>query len=346
MTYVGIDVAVKSSQVHVFDPTLPEGRQHRSRRVETTAEAFGQALADVPRDCVIAFEVGTQAQWLRGVLTPWCGRLLVLNPSQMPWIFRDHRKNDRLDARKLALAAYFGQVPEVYLPTAEVSGWRHLINYRRQQVRGRTILKNQIRAILRSQALRCPVKSCWSRAGRAWIESQVPLFDRAHQVTLKDLLRRLVQSECSLRQTERELDEIATQHPGVALLRSIPGVGPRTAEAIVAYTGEVQRFRSRKHYTSYFGMTPKEDSSGECVRRGRISKRGPSVVRWVVIEAAQCAVRRCPALRAYAQRIAKGRKDRWKKAIVATGRKLLAICYGMLKRDERFDVRRLPQPAA
>ncbi len=63
---LGIDVAVKSNQDYAFDPTSPEDRQHRSRRVETTAEAFGHALADVPRDRLIAFEVGTQAQWLRG----------------------------------------------------------------------------------------------------------------------------------------------------------------------------------------------------------------------------------------------------------------------------------------
>ena len=75
---------------------------------------------------------------------------------------------------------------------------------------------------------------------------------------------------------EEHLDVIASNHPEVALLHTIPGIGPRTAEAIVAFTDRVDRFPDRKHFASYFGMTPREDSSGGVLRRGGISKRGPA----------------------------------------------------------------------
>ena len=130
----------------------------------------------------------------------------------------------------------------------------------------------------------------------------------------------------------------------MALLRTIPGIGPRSAEALVAYTDDVKRFSNRKQFGSYFGLTPSEDSSGERVRRGRISKRGPSVVRWVLVEAARCAIRCCPAFRDFAERVARGRKDRRKKAVVATARKLTAIAFGMLRSGEVFDITRLAPP--
>ena len=136
---------------------------------------------------------------------------------------------------------------------------------------------------------------------------------------------------------ERQLDAIAEGQSNVCLLRSIPGIGPRTAEAIVAFTDAVERFGNRKKFASYFGMTPTEDSSGLVERHGHISKRGPSVVRWVLTEASYQVVARCPVFRSYFARIHRGKRDRRKKAIVATGRKVLTICFGMMRDQTRFD---------
>jgi transposase len=83
-------------------------------------------------------------------------------------------------------------------------------------------------------------------------------------------------------------------------------------------------------------MTPTEDSSGLVERHGHISKRGPSVVRWVLVEAAHQAIKRCPALRAFYDRLHRGKKDRAKKAIVAVGRKVLTIAYAMMRDQSPF----------
>jgi transposase len=337
MLHVGIDGHQKSSVVHVFDPVTKE---HRARTVPTTAAGLREVLAPLGGDCSVVFEVGTMAQWMMQQIRPLAARVQVANPSRIPWLFRDGRKNDRLDARKLAILGYLDQVPTVHLPPPEVSAWRGLINERRQLVSKRTCAKQQIRALLRANALVCPTKGLWTHRGRIWLK-ELPL-----EVILRSRINRLLAEieflEAQLRDLERELNTRADAQPAVALLRTIPGIGPRSAEALVAYTDDIQRFSNRKQYASYFGLTPNEDSSGERVRRGRISKRGPSVVRWVMVEAAQSAIRCCPALRAFAQRIARGRKDRWKKAIVATARKLASIAFGMLRSGEMFDIHRLP----
>jgi transposase len=287
-------------------------------------------------------------QWVAQQVRPYAVRIQVANATRMRWLFMDGRKTDRIDARKLAILSYLNQVPEVHLPPPEVSAWRGLINERRQWVTKRTRAKIQIRALWRAQALRCPHRTLWSKAGLIWLERlDLERMLRGRMARLLDELRFLGQQIAWL---EAQLDALADRQPGIALLRTIPGIGARSAEALLAYADELERFGNRKRFASYFGLTPREDSSGERVRRGRISKQGPGVVRWVLVEAAQCALRRCPGLRAYAQRIARGRKDRWKKAVVATARKLTAISFGMLRTGEVFDIQRLDpkatQPAA
>jgi transposase len=268
----------------------------------------------------------------------------VANPSQIPWLFRDSKKNDKLDARKLATLLYLRQLPTVHLPPADISAWRVLINHRRTLIKRRTMVKNQIRAILRSFNHRCPHRSCWTRIGRAWLRSLT--FDTARTVVLQGLLAELDFIEGRRVRAEQQLEAIAASQPAVALLRTIPGVGPRTAEAIVAFTDDVSRFPDSKRFASYFGMTPTQDASGRVDRHGHISKRGPSVVRWVLVEAAHRIVVYCPAIRAFFERIYRGRKDRYKKAIVATGRKVLAIAYAMLRDNAVFDESRVSPSAA
>ena len=344
MLHIGIDLHQKSSVFNVFDPHEGgEGGKHRSQKVETTAEGFRRVLEPLAGRCEAVYEVGPMAQWVAALVRPYAVKLTVANPSRIRWLFREGRQNDRLDAKKLSILSYLGQVPAVHLPPPEVSAWRGLINERRQWVTKRTRAKIQIRALLRTQALRCPHKGLWTRRGMIWLRGLE--LERI----LKDRIARLIKElEFLIGQIaalEKQLNGLADRQPAVALLRSIPGIGPRSGEALLAYTDDVKRFSNRKQFASYFGLTPTEDSSGERVRRGRISKRGPSVVRWVLVEAARCAIRCCPAFRAFAERLARGRKDRRKKAVVATARKLTAIAFGMLRTGEVFDIARLAPPA-
>jgi transposase len=340
MLHVGMDVHQQSTTFCIFNGRTGEAK---SVTCPTSAEAYRAVLRPLRRRCRVTFEVGPQAQWVAKIVRPLAVETVVANPALIPWLYRSGRKNDRLDAQKLATLLYLGQLPTVHLPPEDVSLWRELIQYRRRLVNEQSRIKNRIHALLRSEALRCPHRSCWTRAGRSWLRSQV--FAQARQVVLRDLLRRLDATQQSVRTVERELDTIADHQPLVRLLRTIPGVGPRTAEAIVAFTDDPQRFRDRKHYASYFGVTPTEHSSGQVQRRGRISRRGPSVVRWVLAEAVHQAVRRSGIIRGYYERLCRGRGDRRKKALVGTARKLLTVCFAMLRDGTTFDAARFQRAA-
>jgi transposase len=344
MISVGMDVHADKTVCHLFDPEAAPDRQHRHATVPTTEAGLHSVLVPLKGQCRVAFEVGTQAQWIASVVRPLAAEVQVANPSRIPWLFRDGRKNDRLDARKLATLLYLQQLPTVHLPPADVSAWRALINHRRSLIKRRTMIKNQIRAILRSFNHRCPHRSCWTKIGRVWLRSLT--FDAARTVVISGLLAELDFVEGRRVRIEKQLETIAASQPNVALLRTIPGIGPRTSEAIVAFADDVRRFPDRKRFGSYFGMTPTEDSSGRSQRFGHISKRGPSVVRWVLIEAVHRIIQHCPALRTYFERLWRQRKDRYKKALVATGRKVLMIVYAMLRDGQAFDARRVLGPAA
>jgi len=280
----GMDVHQKSTTFCLFDPSAEKDRQYRTVTRPTTEEEIRQTLAPLGGQCQVAFEVGTQAPWIAAIVRPLAADVQVANPSRIPWLFRDGRKNDRLDARKLVTLLYLKQLPTVHLPKAEVSAWRALINHRRKLVTQRTQIKNQILAILRAFGHRCPFKNLWTFRGQVWLESLV--FDEARTLMITTLLDELTFFDQKIGVLEGKLDGIAQAQPNVALLRTLPGIGPRTAEAIAAFTDRVERFKGRRPFASYFGMTPTEDSSGGVRHFGHISKRGPSVVRWVLVEAA------------------------------------------------------------
>jgi len=342
MLYIGLDVHKDSTVADLFDPSLEPARQHRTVTVPTTREGLESLLAPLNRRCKVAFEVGLQAQAVAAILRPLAAEVQVANPSRIPWLFRDGRKNDALDARKLATLLHLDQLPRVHLPSSEVSVWRGLINARRGLIQRRTGIKNGIHSMLRSGLLQRPCRSLWTRAGRRWLAALN--FEPVRRALLNRRLAELDLIETHIAEMEGDLDRIAQQHPAVAQLRTIPGIGPRCAEAIVAYTDDVRRFARSRQFASYFGMTPTQDASGRIDRHGHISKRGPSVVRWVLVEAAHQVIRHCAVLRTFYGRIQRAKRDRSRKAIVAIGRKVLTIAFAMMRNGTPFDPTRLLRP--
>ena len=132
----------------------------------------------------------------------------------------------------------------------------------------------------------------------------------------------------------RELDAIARRDARVMLLMTIPGVGPRTAEAFVAYVDKPERFRRLASVGDYFGLVPCQDQSAGMNRLGHLTKEGPAVVRWLLTEAAWQGIRRSPRLLRFYERVRKGQPQRRKIAAVATARHLAEVMASMWKRGE------------
>jgi len=341
--YIGFDIDSKKTVACV----VQQGQKDRYGTLVTDLQEMQHYLQQQRQEggeLHLTFEVSGEAGYRYDALRDCVDTLTVSNPHKLTWVYRTSKKNDRIDARKQAVLLSIGEVPKVHIPGRQVRQWRATIQQRRGIVNRIVSVKNRIRALLRANGLPRPLHpgSLWKAANLQWMRQEARTWAEASpeqlwRVHLTDLLEEFKLLGEQLKGVTCYLDRLLEAHPGGTLLRSIPGVGPRTAEAILAYTDEVRRFRRSRQYAAYFGLTPKLDESGQTRRLGHISKEGPSVVRWLLVESAWRAIQKSPALKAFYEQIAGGQNLRKKVAVVATARKLLTIIRAMLQIGERFN---------
>jgi transposase len=287
---------------------------------------------------VILIEACLLCGWVRDLCTELGVKCLVANTTSEAWKFKHlKRKTDRDDALRLVEVYLLGKFPSVAIPEKEVREKRALIEHRQKLVGRRVALQNRIRAILVSQGLAAPVGvRAWSELGLAGIAAHARPVAECSALELwrgrLDLtLRELGHVKALLDQAEKKLDELAKTDEATKILGTIPGVGPRTAEAVVAFLPEPKRFRTTKQVSAYGGLVPRQYQSTDTDHRGRITKRGPRTLRKLLVECAWCMLRYNGWARAVYQRLTHGGKTRKKQAIVALARKLLVRCWAMLR---------------
>ena len=339
--YIGFDIDSKKVVACVVEKGGQEKYTTMSSDISYMIKYLKTQKADGSRVHLV-FEISGQAGYLYDVLCDYTDSITVANPTKMTWIYRTAKKNDRMDARKMAVLLSIGEIPSVYMPSKEVRQWRQMILHRKGIVQKITRVKNSIRALLKSKGFcnPCHKGSWWKKANRQWMrmlsedmeKGAVNLF----MIQLGNFLDEMDIFNEQLKRVTEYLDEYLEGQTGSEVLMSIPGVGPRTTEAVLAYTDDVERFSSYKEYCSYFGVTPRLDESGSSRRMGHISKLGPSVVRWVLCESSWKVIRKSKALRAFYERVMGGQTSRKKIAIVAVSRKLLCIMRAMLKSGQMF----------
>ena len=132
----------------------------------------------------------------------------------------------------------------------------------------------------------------------------------------------------------KKLESIGQSDPRIQRIKTIPGVGPRTAEILVACIDDPQRFKNGRQVSAYFGLVPRQYQSGQTDRNGRITKRGNPLARTILVECAWVSLRYNPWAKAVYERISGKQKTRKKKAAVAMARKLAVLAWALL-RDEK-----------
>jgi transposase len=331
MLYVGVDVHWKKSSVCILND---QGRQIKAQQVTGGWNRMLEALAAIPEPFNLCFEASLGYGHLYEQITknPNARRVLVGHPGHMRLIYKSRKKHDRIDASKIAKLLYLDAVPQVYVPSQDVRSWRGLIEWRVKLLHKRVATKNQLRALFKNAGL-CTPKALWTKKGIAWMQAQN--FPTPFDLVRRDmLLEELSEHNRRIKQVEAALNQEARKHPAVALLRTIPGVGPRTAEAVVAYIDNPARFHNVKDAGVYFGLIPCQDASADKNRLGHITREGPASVRKLLTEAAWQGVNRSSAIRAHYQHIFKDDPKKRKIALVATARWLSVIMLSMLKSGE------------
>jgi transposase len=315
-----------------------ESGAHRFKSGFTTPAALEKMVQEVKPDRVV-IEVCSIAGWVCDLLRRLGVEVQVANTSDDAWRWRKvKQKDDRRDALKAARLSAVNQIREVHIPQLEVRQWRGLISYRQHLVRRRTKIKNHIRdLLLREGQLLARGSSCWSQAGLQTLTAKARAFSECGPAELwrgelQEELAQLKDIQQRLATVTGQLDAIGAADVRVQLLRTIPGVGPRLSEAIVALLDNPQRFRTASQVSGYIGMVPKAFDSGETERRGHITRQGSRLVRCLLVEVAWAGLRHNGWVRETYERLSGGgKKARKKLAIVAVGRKLLVRCWAMLR---------------
>ena len=329
MQYVGMDVHWRQTTICILDEN---GRRVKTFSVRGPWQAVLEELGRIEGSWAVCFEASCGYGWLYERLKRVAQKVVVAHPGQLRLIFRSKRKNDRVDAEKLAKLLYLDEVPPVYVPSVQVRSWRAIIEHRQKLLQERVRTKNQLRSLLRTHAIVAP-RGLWTQKGLAWIEAQ-ELPTSMDRLQRDILLERLGSLRGLMRRVEEALGEIAQSQAGVKLLMEIPGVGIRTAEAVLAYVDDPQRFTSIKSIGSYFGLVPCQDQSAGKNRLGHLTRQGPATVRKLLTEASWQAIRRSKKIRAHFERIRQGDPERKRIALVATAHYLLRVMLAMLRTGE------------
>lgn len=345
MKILALDLGKSKMAACIYDTWTHE---HRFDSAPLDPGTLSVALESERPDRVV-IEVGPSAGWVGEQVRAFGAELQVANPNHEGWRWRNvKRKTDRLDALKLAQLSACDQLPQVHLPERSVRQWRSLIHYRQRLVTRRTAVKNRIRSILEVEGMvvRRGLKA-WTRAGLADLRSKACPWEETGPEELwgGELWEELEQFDrltAALKRVEERLDQRAESDSRVALLRTVPGVGPRLAEAVVALVDDPRRFRRGKQVASYLGLVPRQYQSGQMDRQGRISGQGDRRVRALLVEVAWIGQRYNPWMRETFARICGGSRTRRKTAIVAVARRLVIRCWAMLRDHARWS----PPPEA
>ena len=234
------------------------------------------------------------------------------------------RKTDREDARLLLRLMRENRFPKIWVPSSENRDLRQLLWHRHRMVQMRTRIMNQLQALAMNEGKRWKSK-LFSQQGRAEFErlALAPWASRRRSELL-ELLDRL---NPSIAELTAAVEQEVHKRPEALRLMTHPGVGPITALAYVLIIGTPQRFARGRQIGTYVGMIPSEDSSGDKQRLGHISKQGSSLLRYLLVEAAQAATRFNPHWRRRYLHLAIRRHKSIAK--VAMGRRMAIRLYWM-----------------
>jgi transposase len=341
---VGVDLSK-----HVFELAVADGQWRVIERARLTRNQFERWFANRDVGLVVMEACGSAhhwGRWLTGL-----GIEVRLLPARYVRAYVKRNKTDAADAAALLEAARACDIVPVRIKSIEQQALQSLHRSRSLWMGTRTSRINALRGFCREFGIAITQGSRvgLEQIGRVLADphSAIPLLLRS---TMKLLVEEICLLEVRIGQLERELTELARQSPACKTLLSVPGIGLLTATAMVAATsGQVNHFRDARHFASWFGLTPKEHSSGMTRRLGRISKRGDRYLRMLLTHGARSVLRAATVaqqrgrpldtLRVWALNVQS--RTHHNRAACALANKMARICYAVLRDGEDYGAARV-----
>ena len=324
MIIIGVDFHPEFQQIAMVDTGTGELQERRLNH-PNEAESFYRELVSRSFPVRVGMEASGQARWFERLLGELQIELWIGDAAEIQRKRVRKQKTDRQDAQLILKLMLKEDFPRIWVPSWENRDVRQLLWHRHRMVQARSRVMNQLQAVALNEGLRCK-KRLW-RSKRPQLESfrLAPWASRRRQ----DLLELLDGLNPTIADLSQAIEQEVEKCPEAQRLRTHPGVGPLTAMAFVLIIGKADRFQCGKQVASYLGLVPLEDSSGNRRRLGHITKQGSSMLRFLLVEAAQSTVRIVPEWRRryFHLMMRRGRKI----AKVAMARRLAVCLYWMMR---------------
>ena len=288
MWIIGCDYHPSMQDIAVADTETGEYLERTLNHSTGEAEKFYRDLKQKAVTVRVGMEATGHGRWFERLMAElgfelWIGDAAAIKAARVR-----KQKTDREDARLLLRLLSENRFPRIWVPDPGNRDLRQLLWHRHRLVQMRTRVMNQLQAIAMNEGVRLR-KKLWSESGRAKLESlQLASWAARRRKGLLELLDCLTPK---IEELNVAVEQEAQKRPEVRRLMTHPGVGPVTGLAFVLVIGTPQRFRCGKQIGSYLGLIPCEDSSAGRQRLGHISKQCNSLLRFLLVEAAQAAVR-------------------------------------------------------
>ena len=331
MLIIGVDYHPSDQQIAFTDTETGECGEQRLNHSDQEAEKFYRDPKQKGVRVRVGMEATGYARWFERLLAELGIELWIGDAAEIKTKRVRKQKTDRQDAQLLLKLLLEDRFPRVWVPDPENRDLRQPLWHRHRLVQMRTRIMNQLQAVAMNEGKRWK-KRLWSEPGRAHLEKFVlaPWASRRRQ-DLSELLDRL---NPTIEQLTAAVAQEAKKRPEVLRLMTHPGVGPLTALAFVLIIGTPERFRCGKQIGSYVGLIPCEDSSAGRQRLGHVSKQGNALLRYLLVEAAQAAVRFDSDWRRRYLHLAMRRERRIAK--VAMARRLAVRLYWMWRKGWEY----------
>jgi transposase len=327
MIIIGVDYHPEFQQIASVNTDTGEFQEKRIAHREE-AEKFYRDLAVPGIKVRVGMEASGHARWFERLLAELNVELWIGDAAEIRTKRVRKQKTDRQDAQLILRLLLEDRFPRIWVPSWENRDLRQLLWHRHRMVQARTRIMNQLQAVALNEGLRCK-KRLWREQGRQQLESfQLTPWASRRRRDLLELLDRLNPTIAELSQAiEHEVEK----YPEAQRLMTHPGVGALTALGFVLIIGKAERFQCGKQIASYLGLVPLEESSGNRRRLGHITKQGSSMLRFLLVEAAQVTVRSVPEWRSKYLHLMmrRGRKT----AKVAMARRLAVRLYWMMRKE-------------
>jgi transposase len=324
--YCGVDFHARQQTICYL--TTEDGVIATQELKHDNKEAVREYYAQLPGPVLVGLEAGGYSLWFEQLLEELGHEIWLGDATEIRLCARRRQKNDKRDAQLMLDLLVRGEFPRIHRQTPVSREILRMLRYRHRLVKIRTMIKNCLQALAIQSGLALKAR-LFTEVGLSQLQT-LPM-PATMQQQREQWLQLLASVNQRINACEQWLGQQAAADQRVRRLQTHPGIGLLTSLAVVHTLDPVSRFPNQRKVAAYGGFDPCEDSSAERKRYLGISKAGSKLLRFLLIEAGQTAVKEDADLKRFYQRLAQRRNK--PKAKVAVARKLLVRSF-ILLRDE------------